>query len=179
MTFFNRKPKPKLAVTPDDKVFIEANYHWLMGQFGSVLDRPVFRPSRLKLKKMRSLESRGEALLAFACRQMEIDVNGIDLTFYDEGQLDRGTSVHISSENGFSLGEYHHKNALTGRFELQLNLQILNNLHQAISTIVHELAHLKLIGEYRIRGDEETHESPPMLRLSLTCPTRRFWETIS
>lgn len=158
MPLFSRSPQPRCPVTEDDRIFIDSNLAWMRFQFGRLEVPSMLAPSKIRLPSYSSLEDLGQAMLRFVSKQMDIDPDTVDLHFFEEGNLDNHLHTNIQSEEGYNLGEYHHRNNLTGKFDIAINLESLKSPEQGIATFAHELAHLKLIGEGRISGEEETNE---------------------
>ena len=160
-SFFNSPPKPKLLVTPDDKVWIESNFEWMMHQYGvkPLLRVPITTAqgpfSRYHNRIAESLQYYMEEV----CVYMDVDPDDVALHVYsagDQGELDG--PVRINFEGGYTMGEYHHRNNLTGKYDIHINQTITDKIQAVIATMAHEIGHVKLLGEYRTTANDEMHE---------------------
>lgn len=181
------KPKPKLLVTPEDKQWIEANLGWLGLQFGAevFLRPPVTTRSGPFARYHNALRESMGYFLEEVAVHMELDPDDLQLHVYRHGSDDRiGGPATIVTKGGQSLGEYHHRNSLTGKFDIHLNEIISNDLQVMLTTIAHELSHARLIGEYRHEATDEFHEYVTDLTaiyfgfgitMAHTCNSRDSW----
>ncbi|MFN8395868.1 MAG: hypothetical protein U0176_14625 [Bacteroidia bacterium] len=181
------KPKPKLLVTPEDKQWIEANLKWLGSQFGQEVFRryPVTIRSGPFSRYHNALRESMRYFLDEVAIHMELDPDDLDLHVYRHGSDERiDGPVMIVTEGSQSLGEYHHRNNLTGKFDIHLNETISKDLQVMLTTIAHELSHVRLIGEYRHDATDEFHEYVTDLTtiyfgfgitMANTCNSRDSW----
>ncbi len=186
-SFFNRTPRPKLIVTEDDKLWIEANLEWMMGQYGV---RPLLLPPITAHKgPFAQFPDRIEKKLNYfmdeVCERMDVDSDNVDLHLYTAGD-DSGFDgpVMVRFEGGYSQGEYHHRNNLTGKFDIHINRKVIGNPQALFATMAHEVGHIKLLGEYRVTEDNDNHEYYTDLTaiyfgfgifMANTCNTRETW----
>lgn len=163
--------KYKCPVTPEDRAWIEENLIWLTGQFGL---RPLSRPPVDLSKKYFPSLYQSQQLDPFAiceriARHMDVDPEKVELGFYlDDPNTQLDAHVYVESDGKSSLGLYWGQDHQEGNYQIQLNQTILDDPEKVISTLAHELAHAKLLGESRISQEREDHEY-------LTDLTAIFW----
>jgi hypothetical protein len=186
-SFFNRTPRPKLIVTEDDKLWIEANIEWMMQQYGvrPLLLPPLTMQSGPFAQFHDRLEKKLDYFMGKVCDRMDVDPDDVALHLYSAGEdagLDGPAIVRF--EDGYSLGEYHHRNNLTGKFDIHINRKVIQSPQSLFATMAHEVGHIKLLGEYRVTEDNDNHEYYTDLTaiyfgfgifMANTCNQRETW----
>jgi len=156
------KKKPFEPLDYESRKYFEQNILWLEYEFPEIPleSRMIFLPTKahFPIHWNRSEENAIEVLKIVA-NAMQIDQNKIELEFYREGvqELNTGTApmfLENDPEGDLSAGQYHGKNE-NGKYEVSINYDNLNNPEVLISTIAHELCHIKLLDEAKIEENDE------------------------
>jgi hypothetical protein len=159
--FFKGSPKPKLLVTEEDKRWIESNFEWMMHQYGAkALLRPPVTTTQGPFSRYHNLIAESQQYyLEEVCIHMDVDPDEVALHSYVAGDnAGFDGPIHVNFESGYSQGEYHHRNNLTGKFDIHINQKITDNIQILLATMAHEVGHVKLLGEYRTTASDEMHE---------------------
>ena len=137
----------KCSASKEERMWIHYNFYWLIQQFGITKLRSlkVIKPTRSDFP----ITHDGSAasvfdVLKIVAKQMDIDIERIDLLLFQNLQTKGATS---------DAGYYHA--AENGRFEIAIEENIVKNAFKLVATIAHELAHIKLLGENRITENNE------------------------
>jgi hypothetical protein len=147
--------KPSCPVEPAQRTWIAGRMRWLIGEFG--LDRArtsavILPTSDFFPDAYDGSESAGRVLFERVCGYMGINPSGLEMGFY-EGQrpvLEGGWQSHSGAAGlyeGSSWGTMIHLDAASLADPLLL-----------VATAAHELAHVLLLGQGRLYGDEPDHE---------------------
>lgn len=150
--------KPQCPVDPAAKMWIEERLHWLAEQFGiDVFTRRalVLPTSEFFPDPVDGGEESIRNLLDRVCRYMDVDSDLMTLElFTNKSELwlvnDDGKYVPTAA-----AGLYDEQ---TGRTVIHIATSELMNLQGLVGTMAHELAHLRLMGEGRVTGDEFDNE---------------------
>ena len=123
-------------------------------------DRRILTPTTadFPIKWNKSQENATEVLKVI-CNSMQLDPNEIALDFYDNGlkEINMGTSVifmESDPENPEAAGLYHHEK-VDGKYSISLDEALLERPDNLIATIAHELSHVKLLGEKKLKENDE------------------------
>lgn len=150
--------KPQCPVDPAAKRWIEGRLHWLSGQFGheTFTRRAVILPTAdFFPDPMDGTEASVRKLLDQVCGYMDVDSDAVTLQLFTnrtELWLVNDSGKYLP--NGFA-GLYDHRD---GRTVIHIETTELMNLANLVGTMAHELAHLRLMGENRVTGDEYDNE---------------------
>lgn len=149
---------PQCPVDDAAKRWIEDRLHWLSDQFG----RDVFTRRAVILPTNDffpdpvdgSVES-VRNLLNQVCGYMDVDPERVELEiFTDKSQLwlvnDDGKYLPTGPAGLYEEGD--HKTVI------HIERSGINDLHNLVGTMAHELAHLRLMGEGRVTGEEYDNE---------------------
>lgn len=136
---------------------------WLVHEFGKekVLSRQILRPHYSDISiRFDGSETSAYQTLELLAKQMEIDKNELELSFYSsniqEFKNDLGGSLFTNLEEGESTaGGLYFGRQENGKYHISLENSKLNEGETIISTLSHELAHVKLLGEGRIEKNNE------------------------
>ncbi|MGY8767914.1 MAG: hypothetical protein ACKVH8_05685 [Pirellulales bacterium] len=151
--------KPQCPVDTAAKRWIEERLHWLSNQFG----RDVFTRRAVILPAldffpgpMDGTEDSNRNLLDQVCGYMDADPDAVILNIFKQE-----SEVWLVNEEGKYLpngaaGLYEEQ--ATGRTVIHIASSQLLNLTDLVGTMAHELAHLRLMGEERVYGDEYDNE---------------------
>ncbi len=122
--------------------------------------REILTPTtkHFPIKWNKSIENVFDAL-KIICENMQIDPNEIELDFYDNGikEIEMGTSVIFMEpalEASEAAGLYHHEK-VDGKYHISLDEALVESPDALISTIAHELSHIKLLGENKLAENDE------------------------
>jgi hypothetical protein len=154
--------KPWLSSTTsdcpvDDKTqeWMESSIRWFLAQFGtSVIYRDPVLPTEDFLSRTEYSASPGEIeeLVAKLCELMLVDQGSFALELYD-GAAEK----EVSTPSGKSRAVGHFSMA-GGRLVISLDQRETADRVLLTAIAVHELCHLRLLGERRIRSSRSDHE---------------------
>ncbi len=150
--------KPKCPVDPEAKRWIEERLHWLSDQFGrdTFTRRAIILPTRdFFPDRMNGSEASVRNLLDQVCGYMDVDPELVVLELFTNE-----TEVWLVNESGRYLptGAAGLYEAQGDRTVIHIETTELMNLEALVGTMAHELAHLRLMGENRVTGDEFDNE---------------------
>jgi len=156
------RPKPWLPSTTSDcpidakpQEWMESSIRWFLGQFGtSVIHRDPVLPTAGFLSGTGYSASAGEieGLLAHLCELMLVDPGSFTLELYDGSAEEE---VITASGKSYAVG---HFRMTDGRLVISLDQRETSDPRHLTAIAVHELCHLRLLGEGRIdsgRSDGE------------------------
>jgi hypothetical protein len=164
MFAFFKKKKNNCPVSEDVRLWLENSLIWLIQQFGENKIRSV--KTLLPLQKdfpaitFNGSEQMAHDLLSVVAKQMDTDPEKIKLDFYNEQLLE------IRAETGFTLfgqqyedqnyssGLYAGKNA-NDKYSIGIEIGQLKQPDKIIATLAHEIAHIKILGEGRLKQNDE------------------------
>jgi len=156
------RPKPWLPSATSDcpvdantQAWTESSIRWFLGQFGtSVIYRdPVLpAPGFLYGKKYSASAGEIEELVAGLCELMLVNPNSFTLELYD-GAAEK--AVIAASGTSRAVG---HFQMTDGRLVISLDQREASDPRHLTAIAVHELCHLRLLGESRIRRDRSDGE---------------------
>lgn len=150
-------------VSDEARKWLEASFRWLIAEFGAeyIRQRKVLSPEKTSFPfNVDHTENDAWNILDIVAKQMEIPLEAIDLTFYDQGLItySGGQGNKIFSQQDateqYSAGLYTGKNK-HNRYSISLETSRLTDTEAVIATIAHELSHVKLLGERRIVNNDE------------------------
>jgi hypothetical protein len=150
---------PKCPVDADDKAWLEESMEWLLEEFGAdtfraitvVLPTDEFFPDSYSAE-----EDDVWSLLERVCGYMQVDPKLIELKFFDAPHDELHRKVNwLEWSSDAASGHYQkHRN----KFVVSLAGSQLEDPMSLVSTIAHELGHVRLLGEARISPGFEDHE---------------------
>ncbi|WP_205508812.1 hypothetical protein [Longitalea arenae] len=162
---FSKKP-PECPIDTDTRLWMEQAFVWLVQEFGqnNILTKSMLLPTaeHFPIAYDGSKDS-FEQTAHIVARQMEIDLNNINLELYNESiqeiKSDYGFSVFTipdeSSTEQLTAGLYFGKND-AGAFDVFVESTNLKDPEKLVATIAHEFAHIKLLGEKRVPFNDES-----------------------
>ncbi len=150
--------KPQCPVDPAAKRWIEERLHWLSGQFGreTFTRRAIILPTNEFFPDpMDGSEASVRNLLNQVCGYMDVHPGLVTLELFTNK-----TELWLVNDDGKYLptgaaGLYDEQ---AGRTVIHIETSELMNLSGLVGTMAHELAHLRLMGERRVTGDEYDNE---------------------
>ncbi len=155
--------KPKPTVTPEDKEWIEEAFLWFEEEYTRDYLKNVrtIEPTKEFFPiDFKGTEKNAEDLTKKICEYMDIKDVQIDLHYFSDKPLELSEGiVTTQSEKGFrqesknALGTYSEKGHR--KYSIGIELEVLKNPTNLIATISHELSHLVLLGEGRLKENDE------------------------
>ncbi len=149
---------PQCPVDPAAKKWLEERLHWLSGQFGRdvftrravILPTDEFFPDPVD-----GSHSSLYKLLGQVCRYMDVDPDAVELEVFT-----RKTNLWLVNDDGKYLppgaaGLYEEQ---SGKTVIHIESSEMFDLSGLVGTMAHELAHLRLMGEKRVSGNEYDNE---------------------
>ena len=160
--FFRKSKKAKCPIPEENRLWIEGAFKWLLKAFGKedVISRKILRPTADDFPfEFDQSEADAYTLLPFIAGQMEVEPSKIELRFYDQtlAEFSSGAGKIFSQQapgEQYSAGTYNTKKR-EGRFIISIEATQLKDTENLIATLAHEIAHIKLIGEKRIKENDE------------------------
>lgn len=156
------RPKPWLPATTSDcpvdaktQEWVESSIRWFMGQFGTaVVYRDPVLPTAGFLSGAGYSATAGqtEELVAHLCELMEVDPGSFTLELYDGSAEEEKITP---SGKKHAVG---HFRMTDGRLLISLDQRETSDPKHLAAIAVHELCHLRLLGEGRIRGGRDDGE---------------------
>jgi hypothetical protein len=154
MTFgFFRRSCP---VDAETRSWVDRRMKWLADEFGleswwhakAIEPTDAYFPDRFD-----SSEHAVRRMLDRVCSFMGIEPERVALRLYSEVRnADLGPGHHI--QGGGTAGQY----IASDKDIVRIESSGLNDTMALVATMAHELAHVRLLGEKRLSGDEEDHE---------------------
>lgn len=161
---FKKTPaKPEL---PDELLaYFQNQFHWLIENFGKeLLTKNILVPeSSLFPFVFDGTEAPAWKTLKILCSQMEIDPAEIHLDFFAEipSRINAGPTdfyLQASKSAKFALGLYQGIQE-DRKHHIWLEKGLLSNPEKFVATLAHELAHKRLLGEFKLSAKYDTdHE---------------------
>lgn len=157
--FFRKSRKIECPIPEENRLWMEDAFRWLLKEFGKeeIISRKILRPTPEDFPfNFDQTENDAFTLLPLVAAQMEIDPEKIRLQFYDQTLLEfsAGAGGRIFSQQTpgeqYSAGTYNTQKK-AGQFVISIESAQLKNTENLVATLAHEFAHIKLIGENRIK----------------------------
>jgi hypothetical protein len=160
--FFRKSKKTKCPIPEENRIWMEDAFKWLISEFTKekIVSRKILRPTTEDFPfQFDQSENDASTLLPVIANQMEVEVSKIELRFYDQALIEFSTSTgKIFSQEApgeqYSAGTYSSKKN-GGKFIISIEASQLKNTENLIATLAHEVSHIKLIGERRIKKNDE------------------------
>lgn len=155
---------PECPIDPEQRLWMENAFLWLLGQFGEeyIFKKEVLVPSKTIFPFR--YDGSGESLVETAkivAEQMDIDFNEIDVKTFKEnireirmGDLGHRLYTEVHPEDKMAAGLFFDKNE-DGKYEILVEEQQLLDPEGLVATLAHEFSHIKLLGEKRIDFNDE------------------------
>jgi hypothetical protein len=161
-SFFKKKKIP-CPVDENTRIWMENALIWLINQFGEekILSIKTLVPSNEYFPiDFNGTEKVAYEILKIITVQMNISPADVRIDFYNEGlrQLQEGGTFTLSTQQyedeGYSAGQYFGKDS-DGKFLIAVERTQLKEPEKLIATIAHELGHIKILGENRLKENDE------------------------
>src|SRR5258708_335850 len=151
---------PRHHLEAGEKEWVEHRLLWLKGAFGpELLRQPPLEPtSSLLPRQWDGSEEAGRDLLCRLCKFMRVDAARVQLDYYskeDAHKVDSDCAGHTRSSG--PAGLYFHPRE-DGTVVIALEKGGLAKPSALAATICHELGHVHLLADGRIKGDEKDCE---------------------
>ncbi len=154
--------KPFEPLDYEQRKYFENNLLWLNQEFPEppIEKRKVFRPTYIDFPiQWENSEENAKQVLRIVAENMQIDLNEIEIDFYDNGikEINMGTStIFLETDTDIpeASGFYHGKNQ-NGCYQISLDRGNLDKQSSVIATIAHELSHVKLLGQKNMEVNDE------------------------
>lgn len=152
---FNFFKSKKCPVTDVEKDWIESNLIWLAKEFGYdyLLNQEILTPKTDLLIKAVQNASRTniDSITEYSCKQMNVEHDRVTFQLMDKPkEIELVPGMGSLKRSGVS-GLY--DNAYGDR--VRICKSELDNTVSLVSTLSHELGHVRLLGEMRISAEEE------------------------
>jgi len=151
---------PRCHLEADEKAWVERRMVWLREQFGSgpIRRAPLEPSSELLPKKWDASDEAGADLFARLCKFMLVDPKRLHLEFYSQTESHEIDSAYAGETHSSGpAGLYCHPED-SKILVIALEESGLLRPASLAATICHELAHVHLLADERIKRDEEDCE---------------------
>jgi len=162
---FNKKDPDKCPVSEENRIWIEQSFSFLVNSFGEekIRQRKILVPDHSHFP----ISYTGDPQTAFdtlkiVADQMEVAFDEIHLDFFDHGVQEistgspfgRGLFLERSEEDKGASGLYWGKQE-DGKYHIWLERGMLVQPENMVAALSHEIAHIKLLGEWKIAENDE------------------------
>lgn len=147
---------PRCPLAPDVRAWIEARSAWIVDQFGADRLRrtPIILPTaEFFPETYRGTEDDARRLHAQVSQYMGVAADRTELQFFAEASQQVPSAYFERSSS--TLGLYQEN---SGKPLVWLERSQLADPFAIVATLAHELAHVHLLGDRRLKGDETDHE---------------------
>lgn len=150
-------------IPEDTRIWMENALIWLINQFGEqkILTVKTLVPSQEDFPiQFNGTKQVAYDVLPIVAQKMDIEPSRINLDFYNEQLLqikgDAGFTLYGQQyeDQNYSSGLYGGKNH-DGKFSIALEIGQLKEPDKIIATLAHEIAHIKILGEGRLKENDE------------------------
>lgn len=158
--FGNRKEK--CPIPEDIRIWMEDAFIWLINQFGE--EKVLSIKTLISSKESFPVEYKGDEksaleVLSIIAKQMDVDPALIKLEFYKNPITQVYNAGHVLSsqyneDDAIPSGIYEGKNS-DGTFTIYIELNELRDIECLIAIFAHEIAHIKILGENRLKENDE------------------------
>ena len=151
---------PKLVVTDAAKLWAEARLAWLGQQFGwDPVKRPPIEPTvRYFPQGWEGTFEEVEELFPNLCGYMHVDSARLELKFFDSEENPLLDHVPVFERERRGPAGLFINPEKKGKLILALDVRIISSPPQVAATLAHELAHVHLLADKRLRPEEHDHE---------------------
>jgi hypothetical protein len=160
--FFKNK-KNDCPIPDNIRIWMENALIWLINQFGEekILTVKTLLPEQEHFPvQFNGTEQMAYDVLAIIAQQMDVDTNRINLDFYNEQLLEikggGGNTLYGQQyeDENYSSGLYGGKGA-DGKFSIAIEINQLKEPDKLIATLAHEIAHIRILGDGRLKENDE------------------------
>lgn len=158
-----KKKEYKSAVNDADKQWVEQNLIWFIETFGlDHLTNGAFYLPVIEVFPYTDLTKaeQFEKLFLQLCSYLSLDSNDIFIDFFDDiGSLEWGTWAPQGEYKDFAGMYYRVYSREEKRYRIHVAKSQLKNYQNLISTLIHELCHVKLLGGNYLESRDEENEA--------------------
>ena len=153
---FNLLFRPRCTVDPVTQRWIDDRLRWLAGEFPDVGSRTVLPTAECFPDRYDRSDDSVRTLLRRVCRYMNVDPDALDVRFFSNPVRD----LRLVNDDGDAVstgpaGTYHRGDT---HFVIRIERAQADQPMHLVGTVAHELAHVRLMGEGRVSGDEFDNE---------------------
>lgn len=136
------------------EMWIESSMHWFVGEFGArQLSRDVVTPTAQFLPAdYRATPAQIEAMVQATCLRMEVKREFVDVRLFDGSEQKQQAA---RSGNKRTVGHFRME---SGKAVIGLDLSEAADPVLLLAILVHEMCHVRLLAEKRIKPDRPDHE---------------------
>ena len=143
----------------EDINWVRNSFEWIRKEFGNdlILKTAIVLPKNGEIPfELNHTKESVIELVYFVADKMQINRDEIEVDFYNQSQmeLDGNFVTQQYEDDNYSSGQYWGKK-LNGKYQISLGISELKNPIGLTATIAHELSHIKLLGEKRIKENDE------------------------
>jgi hypothetical protein len=153
--------KPYEPLDHDTRKWYENNFLWLNQEFNPKHeDRKIYTPTQNDFPiKWDKSENTAFSTVKFVAESLQINPDELDIAFFASGinEINMGGSTLFFADdkkNPMASGLYYDKDE-KGKYTIGLDRKLLDRPVDLISTVAHELCHVKLLGEQKIDQNDE------------------------
>ncbi|MCR9248914.1 MAG: hypothetical protein NXI20_00765 [bacterium] len=156
--FWNKKPKS--IITTEDEEWLISVFDWFEDKFKlKIEDMEMYPPTTnfIGFKYQGTTDDVINMVELVREKMMVRKSSRIEVYFYDEFQRMEFTDEAIISnyEEGTQLSNGQYSKDLLGIYQIGIERSLIKNPILLIATIAHEIAHIKLLGERKIKENDE------------------------
>ena len=158
-----KRHRNECPVDEETRIWMENSLIWLMNQFSEefLLKEKTLTPTDADFPvKLDHTEQSAFETLKIISSQMMIDPQSIDMNFYHQSPLHLNTGfgntlITKTEENESTTAGLYHGRQEDLRFAISIEYSQFLDIEKLIATIAHELAHIKIVGEQRLKENDE------------------------
>jgi len=146
---------PVCPVNDEERQWLEERFEWLIEEFGIERLRSgttVLPTTEFFSGNYHGTEDDVHQILLVVARHMDVDPDYVRVKFYTEGP----DPIEGMAREG-TLGLYSESEDY-GFYDIRINVDSLDDPLGIVSTMAHELGHVRLLGEERIWSEAPDHE---------------------
>src|SRR5882757_5937601 len=164
MSIFRRLARkihgPRCHLNADEKAWVERRMAWLREQFGSgpIRRAPLDPTSQLLPKEWDGSYEAGADLFQRLCEYMLVDPARLHFQLYSKAETHVIDSAHAGESHSSGPAGLYHQPKDKKKLVIALEESGLARPAALAATICHELGHVHLLADQRIRPEEEDCE---------------------
>lgn len=160
---FKKNNQPQCPIDEATRVWMEDAFIWLINQFGEkqFYGLKIVTPTEDNFPiKFDGTQDSVMSCAKIIARQMNIDNDKVNITFYNQQTLELGNELGNAiftqqyKSEGYSSGIYMGTDS-DGRFAVAIERNQMTDPAKLIATIAHEYSHIKILGEGRLKENDE------------------------
>jgi hypothetical protein len=151
---------PRCHLGPEEKAWVDRRMIWLNEQFGSepICRIPLDPASELLPKKWNRSRDAGADLFKRLCDFMRVDAGRLRLHFYSQSEFHEIESAYAGERHSSGPAGLYVARDDDRKLAVALDESALSRPAALAATICHELGHVHLLADQRIKRDEEDCE---------------------